>query len=222
MAFIIGSIFYQIGYVAPAAVQGRVGVIFFIMINGAFALSMATAAFIEERLLVNRERVSGVYSAGPYYWARVMVDSPLQILQIVLYSTVMYWMSGLNPVGALAPNVMVGNILVPVITVLFFLFAGFFISAEAIPEWWIWLYYISFFRYSYQAMALNEFLGSTFTCAPGFPQCGPLTGEGILQAYGIYEDASWIWQCCLVLLGYIILYRILAYLVLRFLIKERR
>ena len=78
------------------------------------------------------------------------------------YSTVMYWMSGLNRgaqqfftflaivilnalcaasifnlVGALAPNVMVGNILVPVITVLFFLFAGFFISAEAIPEWWM-------------------------------------------------------------------------------------
>ena len=31
---------------------------------------------------------------------------------------------------------------------MFFLFAG-FLTVE-IPDWWIWLYYWSFFRYTYQ------------------------------------------------------------------------
>ena len=89
MAFVIGSIFYQLGFVAPASIQGRVGVLFFIMINGAFGLAQTTGAFIEERLLINRERASGSYAAFPYFMARVVVDTPKDLLQIVLYCIIM-------------------------------------------------------------------------------------------------------------------------------------
>ncbi len=85
----IGSIFYQLGYVAPAAIQGRVGVLFFIMINGAFGLAQSTAAFIEERLLINRERAAGTYGAFPYYMARVVIDTPREMLQVILYAIIM-------------------------------------------------------------------------------------------------------------------------------------
>lgn len=246
LSFVIGSIFYQLGYIAPAAIQGRVGVLFFIMINGAFGLSQATGAFIEERLLVNRERASGMYSAGPYFWSRVMIDTPLQLLQIILFSTIMYWMAQLNGsaerfflyfaivivnalvasaifglIGSVAPTPTVGNILVPVVTVLFFLFAGFFISPAQIPDWWVWVYWISWFRYVYPALMINEFLGSNFTCAPG-AACGALTGEQILTAYAVPVDYDWIWQCILICVGWAILYRLMTYLVIVFLQKEKR
>lgn len=61
------------------------------MINGAFALAQSTSAFIEERLLVNRERAAGVYGALPYFLGRIVIDTPMQLLQIVLYSAIMYW-----------------------------------------------------------------------------------------------------------------------------------
>jgi hypothetical protein len=246
LAFVIGSIFYQLGYVAPASIQGRVGVLFFIMINGAFGLAQTTGAFIEERLLINRERASGSYAAFPYFMSRVVVDTPKDLLQIILYCIIMYWMAELNPgvtrfftfiaicvcsalvagslfalIGSLAPNVTVGNILVPVITVFFFLFAGFFISAAAIPPWWIWMYWWSFFRYTYPALMINEFLGETFTCGLTNSTC-LRTGEQVLLSYGITPNSEIVWQWILALLGWWILYRVLAYLVIEFLQKERR
>jgi hypothetical protein len=42
MAFVLGSVFYQLGFVNPASVQGRTGVLFFIMINDGFSLSQVS------------------------------------------------------------------------------------------------------------------------------------------------------------------------------------
>ncbi len=107
-------------------------------------------------------------------------------------------------------------------TVFFFLFAGFFISAAAIPSWWIWMYWWSFFRYTYPALMINEFLGETFTCSLTNSTGCFRTGEQVLLAYGITPDANIVWQWILVLIGWWVLYRVLAYLVIEFLQKERR
>lgn len=123
-------------------------------------------------------------------------------------------------IGALAPNEMVGNIFVPLVTVLFFLFAGFF--TPVIPDWWIWLYWWSFFHYTFQALMVNEFYGATFVCGDVPVQVCITTGEQVLASRGIYYDPSIIWQWCLVLLGMMLGYRILAYCVVRFLQKEKR
>lgn len=87
-AFIIGSIFYQLGY-TQESIQGRIGVLFFILIFGAFGLAQATATFIRERLLVNRERAAGVYAVGPYFLAKTITDVPFQIFTAVLFSSIM-------------------------------------------------------------------------------------------------------------------------------------
>merc|ERR1711916_414267 len=240
--------------IAPQDVQGRVGVLFFVMINGAFAQSFSVGAFIEERLLINRERASGVYSAGPYFLSRVLVDTPFQILQIIAFGTIMYWMSALNPladrfflyialilgnglcaaafysfIGSFAPNADVGAILAPILTVLFFLFAGFFVNAGSIPAWWIWLYWISFFRYTYPGMMNNEFRGSVFSCAnqtnplvPAIPLQVCQNGTEILNQYAVPTDPDWVWQCILILLAWLLFYRILSFLFIRFLHKETR
>jgi len=55
MAFVVGSVFYQVGYSQPA-IQARVGILFFIITSGAFTLSASAGSFVEGRLLVNRER----------------------------------------------------------------------------------------------------------------------------------------------------------------------
>jgi hypothetical protein len=70
MAFIIGSIFYQLGY-TQTSIQGRIGVLFFICVFTAFGIAQAAVLFIKSRLLVNRERASGVYHVAPYYLAKV-------------------------------------------------------------------------------------------------------------------------------------------------------
>jgi len=247
MGFVIGSIFYQLGYVAPAAIQGRTGVLFFVMINTAFAQSFTVGMFIEERSLVNRERASGIYSIGPYFISRSLIDTPFQIIQTILFSAIMYWMSGLNPaadrffiylaiciantlcaagffslIAAVSPNTEVGNILSPVTTVLLFLFAGYYLNANSIPDWWIWIYWISYFRYSYPAMLINEFSGSTFTCPTNTTMCGSVTGDEILTAFAAPLDPDWVWQCILILMGWVLVYRTLAFICAKFLYREKR
>jgi len=41
---------------------------------------------------------------------------------------------------------------------------GFYINIDNIPIYYKWIYYISFFRYSYEALLANEFRGLQFAC----------------------------------------------------------
>jgi ABC-type multidrug transport system permease subunit len=259
MAFIIGSIFYQLGY-SQEAIFGRYGVLFFIMIFSSFGILNSTITFIKSRLLINRERAAGLYSVLPYFLAKSLCDIPMHILQGVLFATIMYWMAGLNPlatrfftylgililnvvtagsmytlIGTLSPNETVGTIFTPLVTVLFFLFAGFFISN--IPDWWIWMEYWSWFKYVFGALMVNEFAGATFICpsnttsnatlaenatavASNLTQPCISTGEDVLILFGVADVSVVNW--CMVLLGMIIAYRILAFFVLAYLHKEKR
>ena len=40
-----------------------------------------------------------------------------------------------------------------------FLFSGFFILKKDIPDYWIWLHYLSLFKYAYDSMVVNAFKG---------------------------------------------------------------
>ena len=44
------------------------------------------------------------------------------------------------------------------------LFAGFFVNQSNIPKFLIEFQYMSFFKYGYQALMLNEYTGLTLTC----------------------------------------------------------
>lgn len=244
LAFIVGSIFYQLGYTQPD-IQSRAGALFFILINGAFGISQSAGLFIEERLLVNRERASGMYGALPYFLSRSLIDIPVQLLSVSCFLVIMYWMANLNPaaerfftmfgivvsqafcvgglialIGAVSPNITVGNILVPVVLVLFFLFAGFFVNASTIPDWWIWLYYISFFRYSYQAAVVNEFAGTTFFCPVNTTSGCVSSGDQVIVNFDAQGTVVWQWVVVLLSMG--VIYRIITYLVVQFLHKEKR
>lgn len=44
------------------------------------------------------------------------------------------------------------------------MFSGYFLNESSIPIWVRWLKYISFIRYTFQALAVNEFRGAKFSC----------------------------------------------------------
>jgi len=62
-------------------------------------------------------------------------------------------------ISAGAPNVTVANIIAPITLVLLMLFGGFFINSANVPVYLIWLQYLSFFKYGYEALVVNEFTG---------------------------------------------------------------
>lgn len=54
--------------------------------------------------------------------------------------------------------------LTPVLIIPFMLFAGFFVNQDNIPIWLIEFQYLSFFKYGYQALFLNEYDGLHLWC----------------------------------------------------------
>lgn len=58
-----------------------------------------------------------------------------------------------------------------------FLFSGFFVMRDEIPDFWIWLHYLSLFKYGYDSMAVNAF--------KHYVTSDTQTNEEILQLYSI-------------------------------------
>jgi ATP-binding cassette subfamily G (WHITE) protein 2 len=56
------------------------------------------------------------------------------------------------------------------------LFSGIFISRNVIPPWWIWLHYLSLFKYSFDSMA---------ACAFADVSTDTMTNQEVLVYFGI-------------------------------------
>ena len=85
------------------------------------------------------------------------------------------------------------------------LFAGFF---TVVPVYWDWIEYMSFLRWAFVALMVNEFKGT-----------GP-AGE---QALALLELESWnVWNGVVGLVCQLIIYRILALVAFRFVHQEKR
>eukprot|EP01100_Stratorugosa_tubuloviscum_P002234 TRINITY_DN1509_c2_g1_i1.p1 TRINITY_DN1509_c2_g1~~TRINITY_DN1509_c2_g1_i1.p1 ORF type:complete len:639 (-),score=286.02 TRINITY_DN1509_c2_g1_i1:94-2010(-) len=121
-------------------------------------------------------------------------------------------------IGSWVPSLPIANIFAPLIIVLFFLFGGFYINQDNIPVYYIWIEYISFFKYLYAVLCVNEFKGAEFTCDTTGP-CPIKTGDQELELLG-FENVV-IWEYLLVGLGMVIGYRIISFFGLVFQ-KEKR
>ena len=87
--------------------------------------------------------------------------------------------------------------LTPILIIPFMLFAGFFVNQSNIPIWLIEFQYLSFFKYGYQALMLNEYTDLHLQCmdpSPGQVRCNPLgdfkspetLGESVIALGGMY------------------------------------
>jgi len=246
MALLVGSIFFNLNS-NQASIQDRIGVLFFMMTSSGFSQFAALNLFMEGRNLFNRERASGLYCTSAYYCAKSLSDFSTVTVFPVIYACMAYWMVGLHPttecfgifmltlmlfaltmssfflaVGAACPSIVVASLVAPLFMVILMLFAGFYINVESIPVYYRWIPVISPFKYTYETLMKNEFLGLTFTCDDYEKingTCPVQTGAVLLERMGMLDVN--IWQHIIILAGCIVLLRIAAYIFLRFLYKEK-
>jgi len=101
------------------------------------------------------------------------------------------------------------------------LLGGFFISTSTLAVWISWAQWVSYIKYSYELILLNEFdLGSRdFTPSdPSSYTSNPITGQDILNKANVNTN---VWGDVIFIVGLIIISRFLAYLSLRFLNKPK-
>ncbi|GJD12434.1 ABC transporter G family member 22 [Galdieria sulphuraria] len=186
------------------------GILFFLLINQSFISAFGTVFVLPlERTIVLRERASGMYRVSAYYLSKTLVELPRNALLCIVYILLLYWMVGLHAtardfflsyvivyltiltaeglasaVASSAPNPQVASAITPAFIVVSLLFGGFFLSSGQIPNYFIWLKYLSFFYYSYGSLLQVQFEDWRFYNAASCPADGVCTGSAVLQKLG--------------------------------------
>jgi len=83
-----------------------------------------------------------------------------------------------------SPNNEVAQAFVGVCMTIFALFAGFLITKNNIPDYWIWIFYISFMHYPLEAILINEMKGQTYDCPNNKGAVPiPIVGENAVKLF---------------------------------------
>lgn len=158
--------------------------------------------FFAEREIFEREFSHGAYRAGSYTVSSLLVYVPAFLLQAVVFSCLTWFLVGLplrtdvfffhtfcvlsvmiagqafsTMFSVLVPTPIVGQSLGSSILAIMFLFSGFFILKDDIPDYWIWLHYLSLFKYGYDSMIVNATKDIIVT--PEY------TNEEVLELYSV-------------------------------------
>lgn len=239
---VLGSIFHNVKDDLTGT-EEKVGLFAFIL---TFLLSCTTEAlpiFLQEREILMKETSCGSYRVSSYAIANGLVYLPFLLILAILFSVPLYWIVGLNPnlmaffhfllliwlilytansvvvcFSALVPNFIVGNSVISGVMGSFFLFSGYFISKHGIPDYWIFMHYISLFKYPFEQFLINEFSDSDKCLQYIFGKC-VVKGEDVLREAGYEEESSW--RNLVIMVGFILIYRFFSYVILRFRCSQR-
>ncbi|EXB78099.1 ABC transporter G family member 10 [Morus notabilis] len=207
-----------------------------------FLLSSTTEGlpiYLQERRILMRETSRGAYRVSSYVISNTLVFLPFLLIVAFLYTTPVYWLVGLRRefdgflyfslvvwmvilmsnsyvacFSALVPNFISGTTLVAGLMGSFFLFSGYFISKEDIPRYWIFMHYLSLFKYPFECFIINEYGGEKgrHRCLASLGGQCVLYGDEFLVQKGLKQSQKW--SNLGVMLGFILGYRILCFLIL--------
>jgi ATP-binding cassette subfamily G (WHITE) protein 2 len=240
MAVLLGTAFLDIGTDQKSMVK-RVPVLFFCAINqGMFGALMVINSFPSERKIVLRERAAGSYYVSAYYLAKILSETIFQITTPVIFSSIVYFLVGFQLdvakffiftafmvlcslaatsvalfISAVCRTTTFAVSVLPMALELARLFGGFFLSPANLPKWFVWLDALSYAKYTYVGVALNELQGLTLSCTDAQRNAAGACpgGEDTIRTLGL--DKLTIPICAAVLVGVIVLFRIGAYLAIR-------
>lgn len=179
MSIFFGLIYLQLNDDEVGA-GDRNGVLFILILNGAFLfLFPILDIFCGEMPIFYREHNNRMYSVWVYYTAKIIQDLPKFFILGQVYFTIIWWMSGINNsftvfiesffifalhiqcslslgyfISAAAGSVDVGTAIAAPIIIPLTLFAGFFLNSGDVPEYFIWIKYVSWFFYTYDSLLI--------------------------------------------------------------------
>lgn len=195
-------------------IQSISGVLYFLSVNQFFGSATAVLSiFATEKMVFLREFRAGYYGLSTYYFSKVLVELPYQIIFPALLLLIAYYIIGLNPnfsayllaatllifcaitgtaigtfISAIFDDVGVALAFLPLFLLPVLLFSGLFVNSGNFPTWLSWLQYGSPGRYSFSGLLQNQFNSYTFNnCDPSLINC---SGQRALDQLGFGNDLS--------------------------------
>lgn len=235
VAFLISLLYWKVTN-DPAGIQNRLGVFFFLSINLTFGVVMPSiTVFPEQKRLIKRERAAGSYRPFSAFLAKWCSNTPTLLLSNLLVATIVYFTVGFHvtahqffffwlifiahalcanglglAIGAAVPNATVGQIVTPLIIIIFMLFGGLLLNLDQVPNFLKWIQWTSLISYTYKAMAQNEFNSDLkFSCVVGKPCFAD--GSDVINIYGL--NTPGMWACVFINFGFALFYLLLGGLI---------
>eukprot|EP00347_Sterkiella_histriomuscorum_P003173 403365311 len=183
VGLLVLAIFFGLDGTDRLDVQGLTGCLFFIAVNQTMMLVFSSLiVFQEERPMFLREYAQQMYGIPAYFFCKVIVEIPLNIIQTYIFSFIVYWGIGTIAsfwlflrfsfviltleyvaagfgyfISSLFRNTETAVLFVPVFMMPLMLLGGFFSNVGNTMEWILWLQYVSPIRYGAEALIQNEF-----------------------------------------------------------------
>lgn len=200
---------------------------------GFFAVFQAIFVFPKERVMLAKERSSGMYRLSSYFFALTLGELPMELVLPTAFFTIVYWMAGLRPTAeaffsglfvllfnvicaqglglALGASIMAekkASTLGSVIMLTFTVTSGFYV--QHVPKYISWIKYLSITQYIYKLLLVTQYNveGETYRCEPD--KTCLVKDHPMLKTVG----TNGIGISVLALLIMVVGYRMIAYLAL--------
>ena len=120
------------------------------------------------------------------------------------------------------PSMALALVLAPPITLFFMIMGGFYIPLDDMHAGVEWLSWLSFARYGYSSLVVNEYADRMIACSDesasisiGFGEECPVPGENVLDSLGIRDISSDYWFNIGMIIALQLCFRVGAYALLR-------
>ncbi|ETL35681.1 hypothetical protein L916_12225 [Phytophthora nicotianae] len=244
MGLLHASTFYQFDDVNSQLVMG----IAFVTINFVATSHMALIpAVMAMRDVLYKQRGANFFRVSSYVIARFISHIPVGLMESLVFGSFMYWMCGFVPtvggyflfelvlffvsmvaaalfffIACVSPNL---NVALPVtmLMLLFFVtFSGYVVTKDMIPDYMVWVYWLSPHGWGVRALAVNQYNDQRFlTCVyEGVDYCaryGMQAGEYLLSVYGVPTQKHWLWFGLVFLVALYVFFMVMSCLVLEYL-----
>ncbi|KAH7484979.1 ABC transporter G family member 31 [Phytophthora ramorum] len=179
MGLLYATSFYQFD---PTEIQVVIGIIFAASLFLSLGQASQLPTFIAARDIFYKQRGANFFRTSSYVLANSVSQLPLCVAETLIFGTLVYWMCGfvshaseffLFLLVLFLTNVSLGsfyfsltavaqdiNIATPIsmaATLIFIIFAGFVITESQIPDYFIWLYWITPVSWTLRALAVIEY-----------------------------------------------------------------
>jgi ABC-type multidrug transport system ATPase subunit/ABC-type multidrug transport system permease subunit len=188
IAIVVGTVWLNIPQTSAGAFT-RGGVLFIALLFNAFQAFSELASTMIGRPIINKHRAFTFHRPSALWIAQIGVDLLFASAQILVFSIIVYFMTGLvrdagafftfvlmiitgylamtlffRTVGCLCPDFDVAIRLAATIITLFVLTSGYLIQWQSEQVWLRWIFYLNALGLGFSALMMNEFKRIDLTC----------------------------------------------------------
>ncbi|KAL7685093.1 putative AAA+ ATPase domain, CDR ABC transporter, ABC transporter, G1 [Plasmopara halstedii] len=243
MGLINASTFWNVD---PTNAQLMLGVLFQSILFLAIGQTSLIPLFMSARSIFYKQRSANFYRTSVYVLSCSVTQLPLAIGESLIFGTLIYWLCGfVNAAGnyiifmvlltltntafaawfflitAVSPDIHISKPVAMMSIVFFILFAGFVVTKNQLPDYFIWFYWLNPISWCLRALAVNQYRSSTFdVCVyDGFNFCATFdlnAGEYFMSLFEISTDKFWIICGGIFMIVAYIVFMTLSFLVLEY------